>query len=223
MTSSRNRVLVSLVGLALFVFLAAGSTFNTNSNNNSNDNSKPAPEKASTTSYQNSSGSFIGKLQENYVNFSFDYPSTWKRDSDAGKGASTNFVKIEHQSDDDITLENFAVGYFTGQKELMPQLAGQLSNQFKPNFPGYRKVSEGPTSVGSYDGYEFRFEAHSDKSARGDLEIWGRAILLPGTDDRKGAVLLMLATSASPDVKSVQDVGEKGDLPSILNSFKFTE
>ena len=223
MTSPRKKVLISLVGLAVFVFLAAGSSLNRNSNNNSNENSKPTPEKASTTSYQNASSRFIGKLQANYVNFTFDYPNSWKRDSEAGKGTSPNFVKIERRSDDDITLENFAVGFFTGQKELMQKLAAQLSNQLKPGFPGYRKVSEGPTTVGSYDGYEFRFTSHSDKSARGDLDIWGRAILLPGTEDRKGAVLLMLATSASPEVKGVEDVGEKGELPIILNSFKFTE
>jgi hypothetical protein len=223
MTSPRNKVLLSLAGLAVFIFLAAGSTLNRNSNSNSNSDSKPAPEKASTTTYQNSSGRFVGKLQDYYVNFTFDYPSTWKRDGDAGKGTSPNFVKLERRSNDDITLENFAVGYFTGQKELMQKLAAQLSNQLKPGFPGYRKVSEGPTTVGSYDGYEFRFTAHSDKSARGDLDIWGRAILLPGTEDRKGAVLLMLATSASSEVKGVDDVGEKGELPIILNSFKFTD
>jgi hypothetical protein len=216
-------VFISLVGLSVFVFLAAGSSLNRNSNNgNSNDNSKSAPHKPTTT-YQNSSSRFTGKLQENYVDFTFDYPNTWRRDEEAGKGTSPNFVKVERRSSDDITLENLAVGYFTGQKELMQKLASQLSNQLKPGFPGYKKVFEGPARVGSYDGYEFRFTSRSRKSARGDLDIWGRAILLPGTENRKGAVLLMLATSASPDVKGVEDVGEKGELPVILSSFRFTE
>ena len=221
MTSQRNKILISLAGLAMFLFLAAGSTLNRNSNtNNSNSNSAPTPG-GETTTYKSSSGNFTGKLQANFVDFTFDYPNTWKRDSEAGKGTASNFVKVERRSADDITLENFAVGYFTGQKEFMVKLAGQLSNQLKPGFPGYRKVSEGPTRVGSYEGYEFRFTSRSNKSARGDLDIWGRAILLPGNESRKGAVLMMLATSASPDVKSVQDVGEKGELPTILSSFKF--
>src|SRR5262245_3847707 len=210
MTSERKKVLISLGGLAVFIFLAAGSSLNTNSNNNSNSNSSPATHSVETTTYKNSSGNFIGKLQENYVDFNFDYPKTWKKDAEAGKGASPNFVKVERRSDDDITLENLAVGYFTGQQEVMPKLAGQLSNQLKPGFPKYTKVSEGPTRVGSYDGYEFRFTSRSNQSARGDLDIWGRAILLPGSENRKGAILLMLATSASPDVKGVDDVGEKG-------------
>ena len=222
MTSQHNKILISLSGLAVFLFLAAGSINRNSNTNNSNSNSAPTTPGVETTTYKNSSGSFIGKLQANFVGFTFDYPNTWKRDSEAGKGTSPNFVKVERRSADDITLENLAVGYFTGQKELMVKLAGQLSNQLKPSFPSYRKVSEGPTRVGSYEGYEFRFTSRSNKSARGNLDIWGRAILLPGNDSRKGAVLMMMATSASPDVKSVQDVGEKGELPMILSSFKFT-
>jgi hypothetical protein len=31
----------------------------------------------------------------------------------------------------------------------------------------------------------------------------------------------MMATSESQDVKSISDVGEKGELPILLNSFRF--
>ena len=97
-----------------------------------------------------------------------------------------------------------------------------LSAQFEKNFPGYRKVSEGETKVGVYDGYEFRFEAFSQNSIKGDISIWGRAILLPPLDGtRNGVMLLMLATSLAPELRSVDDVGAKGELPMILESFRF--
>ena len=54
------------------------------------------------------------------------------------------------------------------------------------------------------------------------MKIWGRAIFLPppaGQTD--GVTLLMLATSLAPELKSVDDVGVKGELPMILESFRF--
>jgi len=214
--------ILSIAGLALFVlFLTATSKKSDNANNNS----APPPHSSSTTTttYSNSSAKFSGTLNEFYVDFSFDYPNTWQRDEEAGKGKSPNFVKVERMSDDEVTLENFAVGYFTGQADLMPKLAAQLNDQLSRGFPEYKKVSEGPTHVGNYDGYEFRFTSHNSESARGDLDIWGRTILIPGNDERRGAVLLMIATSASDQVKGVNDVGSKGELPIILNSFRFAK
>jgi hypothetical protein len=54
-------------------------------------------------------------------------------------------------------------------------------------------------------------------------DIWGRVVLLPGTGARKGAILIMLASSTGLDVgvHGPEDVGEKGELPIILNSFRF--
>ena len=217
--------LVWLTGLAVFAFFSCGcrtsTTNNSNNSNNPTNNAMRAQTAAETTRYSNSSEKISGDLQNNYVDFSFDYPSAWKRDTDAGKGKSPNFVKIENATADEITLENFAVGYFSGQADLMPELANQMSEQFSRGFPKYKKVSEGATKIGGYDGYEFRFTAHAEDTPKGGLDLWGRTVLLPGSNERKGAVLTMIATSASDKIHSVNDVGEKGDLPIILNSFRF--
>jgi hypothetical protein len=221
-----KRNLLSFAGLSIFVFLALGSYPSTNSNqttNRSSNSTGTVTHSADISTYTNSSGHFSGTLAENYVDFSFDYPSAWKRDPKAGKGDSPNFVKVEQATDDEITLENFAVGYYTGQREAMPKLAEQLSEQFSSGFPEYQKVSEGPTKAGRYDGYEFRFTAHAKNTPKGDLDVWGRVVLLPGAANRKGAALIMLATSASDQVRSVEDVGEKGELPMVLSSFKFAK
>ena len=212
-----KRNLLSLLGLGVFLFLALGSLPNTNNNNRA---PAPARHAADTTTYTNSRSQFTGKLEDHYVDFSFDYPSSWKR-KDAGKADDPNFVKVENGTSDNFTIENFAVGYFTGQRELMPQLANQMSQQLSRSFPEYRKVSEGETSVGSYSGYEVRFTSHVATSPRGEVDIWGRCILLPGNTGGKGAVLIMLASSVGNEVKGPEDVGEKGELPVILNSFRF--
>ncbi|MBC8029178.1 MAG: hypothetical protein H7Z16_03625 [Pyrinomonadaceae bacterium] len=210
------RTLLSLTGLGIFLLLAYGSEYSTNKNGSNSNRSVGIDARA--TSYVNSKSGFTGKLEENYVDFSFDYPSSWKRDSEAGQGSSPNFVKVETLTSDQITIENFAVGYCNGPLSLMPSLAGQLSEQFSGGFPEYEKVSEGEVRVAGLDGYEFRFTSHSNKTK--DLDFYGRVVLFPSAAGRKGAVLIMLATSESPDVRSVDDVGEKGGLSVILKSFK---
>ena len=101
-------------------------------------------------------------------------------------------------------------------------LAENLSKQLSTGFPEYRKVSEGPTRVGAYDGYEFRFEGMSRDTAKGDVNIWGRVVFLPPpSGGNTGVTLLMLTTSLAPELKSIDDVGVKGELPMVLESFRF--
>src|SRR5712691_10740695 len=119
MNEQLKRTLFSLAGLAVFLVLAFGSEYSTNSNNSNRKtvgSSTNASTNSDTGSYTNSKSAFTGKLADNYVEFSFNYPSSWKRDPKAGTGDSPNFVKVENETSDQITLENFAVGYFTGQK-----------------------------------------------------------------------------------------------------------
>ena len=200
--------LFSLAGVGAFLFLAfATAPDNHNGNGNSNRSSNP-----NTSTYVNSRGSFSGKLADNYVDFSFDYPTSWKRVTD-----SSNFVKFENETSGGDTIENFAVGWVSAPRSALPELASQLSDQSAKNFPDYQRVSEGETTIGSYRGYEFRFKSHATGG-----DIWGRIVLLPSEGSRKGAAIVMLATSNSSAVKGPEDVGEKGELPGILSSFKFT-
>ena len=200
--------LFSITGVVVLLFLALATTPTNNNNNN-------RPSTPNTTRYANSRSGFSGKLADNYVDFSFDYPNSWKRVTD-----SSNFVKVENKSASGDTIENFAVGWVSGPSSLLPQLAQQLSEQSSRGFPEYRKVSEGEVKIGPYEGYEFRFSSHM-KTTAGEGDIWGRVVLLPSEGSRKGAALVMLASSASPDVHGPEDVGEKGELPIILNSFRF--
>ena len=213
--------LFSVTGVGVFLFLAL-ATMPTNKNNNYNSNSNHRAEPpANTTLFRNNKTGLSGDLEENYVDFSLSYPNEWKLDTSAGRGSSPNFMKVQRLTSDEITIEQFAVGYFTGQRELMQTLAGRLNDQFSSQFPNYKKVSEGTTHVGQYDGYEIRFTGRTRTSKGAPLDVYGRVVLLPGDSGRKGATLLMMATSESTDVHGPEDVGEKGELPIILNSFRF--
>ena len=178
--------------------------------------------------FVNSRAKLDGKLAEHYVEFSFYYPRTWQKDPKAGVPGATNFAKVERRLPPDFTQENFAVGWYSstgseeGDRAVFPMLADNLSKQFAKAFSEYKKVSEGSTKAGRYDGYEFRFESASRNTEHGDIKIWGRVIFVPPTDgSNNGVTLLMLTTSLAPELRSVDDVGVKGELPMMLESFRF--
>jgi hypothetical protein len=177
--------------------------------------------------FVNSNKNLNGKLADHYIDFSFYYPERWEKDPKAGVPGATNFAGVERRLPPDFTQESFAVGWYsslgsaTDDQALFPTLAQNLSAQYAKNFPDYRKVSEGETKAGVYDGYEFRFESTSRNTAKGDIKVWGRVIFIPPADGGKnGVTLLMLATSLAPELKSIDDVGAKGELPMILESFR---
>jgi hypothetical protein len=183
----------------------------------------PAPPPASnTTHYANSREGRTGNLEKYYVGFSFDYPSTWKLDPDP----APSYVRVERMAGD-LTTENFSVGWFgatgdaRGQTEFLSKMVNQLADQISSNFPGFEKASEGATTINSYDGYELRFQREQDQVGAGQLPYWGRIVVLLDDDDpSRGVALIMLATSKAQGVKSLDDVGVKGELRGILDSFR---
>jgi len=195
------------------------------------DNVKEVPPyspPADAVQFTNSKDRLDGKLAEHYVDFSFYYPKHWQKDPKAGVAGASNFAKVERRLPPDFTQENFAVGWYAsagseeGDRAAFPGLAANLSSQFAKGFSEYRKVSEGSVKVGAYDGYEFRFESISRNTEHGDIKIWGRVIFLPPVNGgTSGVTLLMLATSLADELKTVNDVGVKGELPMMLDSFRF--
>ena len=186
----------------------------------------PPPD---TVQFQNSASNLDGKLAEHYFDFSFYYPKSWQLDPKACVRGAANFVKVERSLPPNFPQENFVVGWYTstgtfvGDLRNFPQRVEEFSATLAKAFPEYRKVSEGPTKVNSMQGYEFRWEGLSTGTEKGDIHLWGRVIFLPtgNEGDTSGATLAMLSTSLAPELSSVDDVGEKGQAPVILDSFRF--
>lgn len=218
-----------VVILVLLVVLILGGAYFVKKNVTSTQatNVPTATQAAGTKQYVNSRDKVSGKLADNFVDFSFYYPETWVLDDDP----APNFVRVERklEGEGDLhgTAENFAVGWVSAtgtafDKQLMPQLAKQFDTQFSTQFPNYHKVSEGETKIGAYEGYEFRFTAKKGNTPDQNVEFWGRVVFLPPPSGQtKGVALVMLATKLAPEVTGVEDVGEKGELPVILDSFRF--
>jgi hypothetical protein len=224
-------VILALGGLAYLGFKKADETaksLNSNRdtnhgmNRNANRSSAPTSSSSGTQHYANTHAGRTGNLDKYYVDFSFDYPSAWKLDPDP----DPSYVRVERMAGD-VTTENFSVGWFgatgnsKGNTAPMSKLVNQLAEQVSGNFPGFEKVSEGETTINDYDGYELRFQRATDQMSAGQVPYWGRIVLLTSdADPSRGVSLIMLATSKAQGVTGLDDVGVKGDLPVILNSFR---
>ncbi|HEX8775303.1 MAG TPA: hypothetical protein VF735_17170 [Pyrinomonadaceae bacterium] len=206
---------------------------NSSRNANSGETAAASPGPAATpppdaNRFVSANNNLNSLLAQHFVDFSFYYPKTWELDPKAGGEGSSNFVKVERHLPPDFTQENFAVGYYESNgtveadRPIFPSLVKSFNTKLTATFPEYKKLSEGETKINSIDGYEFRFQSISRGTEKGDITIWGRVVFLPpGTDgDKRGVTLLMLATSVAPELKSIDDVGVRGELPVILNSFK---
>jgi hypothetical protein len=216
---------------------------NTNSNSSANANSGNANAASTTgqppvvpppnsTRFVNSRDKVTGSLSEHFVDFSLYYPNGWTVDAKAGSSGSSNFFKADRMlSDDtgDYLLERLAIGWYQSNgtmqfdRPIFPNRVEYFNNLLAKDYPNYQKVSEGETKVNGMDSYQFTFKSLVKGTGKGDMDIWGRVIFLPaGNEDaRNGVVLLMLASSAAPEIKSLDDVGEKGELPTILKTFRF--
>lgn len=217
----------------------ADSAENVNKNNNNgvaanNDATKTESEfvpPPNTIRFTNSQQKLDGKLAEHYIDFSFYYPNTWASDPKAGVPGASNFAKVEKTREDNkgvYLLENASVswynsnGTFEADKSVFQDRVKSVEDQVAQGYPGYEKVSEGETQVNSLKAYEFRFKGTFKNTGQGDLPYWGRVIFLPtGGGGSSGVVISLLATSLASDVTSAEDLGDKGEMGVVLNSFRF--
>jgi hypothetical protein len=173
--------------------------------------------------YQNTREGRTGNLSENYVDFSFDYPKTWTvKTTDPD---NINFVTVENKVDDK-TYENLNVGYFSPaptpeqNQELFHQVQGQLEGQYAQQLRDFRKVSEGPSKVGNYDAHEALYDGWVDAQGQ-RVNVFLRVLFVTPPAGGKGVSMMMIGTSHDPDLKEVNDLATKGELPAVLESFKF--
>lgn len=206
----------------------ASAVTNTNANTIANANvAPPYQPPPNTTQFVNSSAKLDGKLAEHYTDFSFYYPNTWQLDPKSGVAGASNFVMVERKLPPDFTQERVAVGWYESNgtydadKSLFPALVQATSARLE-KLPGYEKLSEGPTKVNSMNAYEFSFKGLSQDTEKGDITFWGRIIFLPpGVEGRNnGVTLTILTSSLAPELQGIEDVGVKGELPVILESFR---
>jgi hypothetical protein len=178
--------------------------------------------------FVNEPGKVSGPLAGHFVGFSFYYPKTWT--SKPTKGTD-NFADLVRNLPNGGVQEIFTIswydskGTFAADQAIFPVTAQKKSDGLAQQLAGsdYQKISAGPSSVNGLEAYEFRFKGEFKGTGTNDGPYWGRVIFLPPgvAGEKNGVTMIMLVTSQTAEVKSVADVGEKGDLPVILNTFRF--
>lgn len=209
----------------------ANASDNTNSNANlaANANTNVAPPyepPPNTTQFVNSRSYLTGKIAERFAPFSFYYPNAWELNTNiASEG--TYFVRVERKLPPNYVQERFTVGWYESNgtyesdESLFPNLVAAAGSNLA-KLPGYEKLSEGPTKVNSMNAYEITFQGLSENTDKGDVTYWGKVIFLPpGVEGQKtGLQLTILTSSLATELEGIEDVGLKGELPVILESFR---
>jgi len=182
--------------------------------------------------YQNDRQSLRGDLLDNFIGFTMYYPKDWKvngpRPGDNG-GTRGKFIDISKETRDGQMQEQMLVSYYPSKgtfdldADAFPERLKETNDTLKKLLPGYQIVSEGEVKVnGGWRAYEIKFQAGGASASGGKLTVWGRRLYIPAARPgvRNGFELTMLATSFSDQVRSVDDLGVRGDLASILYTFE---
>ncbi|MDX6694869.1 MAG: hypothetical protein QOF02_2472 [Blastocatellia bacterium] len=202
---------------------------NTNANTNANANApadlpyEPPPD---TTQFVNSSAALSGKISEHFVPFSFYYPEAWDLNTSIASDG-TYFVRVERKLPPNFPQERFTVGWYESNGTYDADLSSfpslvEAASANLAKLPGYEKLSEGPTKVNSMNAYEVAFKGLTKNTEKGDINYWGRVIFLPPgvAGQKNGLQLTLLTSSLAPELEGIKDVGVKGELPVILESFR---
>ncbi|HEV7700893.1 MAG TPA: protein kinase [Pyrinomonadaceae bacterium] len=189
------------------------------------------PQPANTAFYQNSKQNLKGDLLMNFVGFTLYYPKDWKVNGPqpgTTAGARGNFLDISREVDGHMH-EQMLVSYypskgtFTEDAERFPLLVKETNDTLKKLLPGYQAMSEGEITINNgWKAYEVKFQGGGTSPTGEKLVVWGRRIFIPAARPgvRDGFMVTMLATSYADEIKSVDDVGVKGELAPVLYSFE---
>lgn len=174
-----------------------------------------AVEPVETILWTNDRDRLLGDKRANFVPFTFRYPASWRVVED-GSGETPNFVKVEHAAGNGITIENFAVGWYAGAGA--DEIAAAIEPQFAASFPNYARVADETTLIAGTASRGFRFQAVVEAEGRA-ITFWGRVLARP-VEPARGILLVMFASELAPGIEGPGDLGRKGELPVILDSFR---
>ena len=114
-------------------------------------------------------------------------------------------------------------GTYKNDAGIFPTLVKETNQTLKKIVPNYQIVSEGKKTINNgWQAYEVSFQG-TGKTVNGEnIKLWGKRLFIPTAirGMKNGYVVTMLATSLSKDVKSAGDVGVKGELATVLETFE---
>jgi tetratricopeptide (TPR) repeat protein len=190
------------------------------------------PPAGSSTVFVNDLSRLSTKHLERYVPFHFSIPKGWIADQKAGTEESGDVVRFERRlpldGGEHLTQESFAVGELEVpaaggiSQELVSLLCQGFSEKLAANFPNYKSTPDTDVKFAGLAGRGFDFSFDPKVPSPKSVGGWGRVVLIPGSElDRPhGLTIFLVGTTAAPELKSAADLGAKGELPTIIGSFK---
>lgn len=195
----------------------------------------PLPRQVSqppeTSFFQNSKQNVKGDLMRNFLPFSLYFPKDWQVNptNESGKtDVRGKFLDISKNTPDGKPSEQMLISYYDSRgtykddKAKFSQLVKETNETLKKIIPNYQTLSEGETVINGWKAYEMKFQGGGTTGNGEKLIVWGRRLFIPASRPglKSGYEITMLATSLSPEVRSVDEVGVKGELAAILETFE---
>lgn len=181
----------------------------------------PPPD---TVYFQNGKENLKGEATKNFLGFSLYYPKDWRRNE-----AKNNYLDVSKNAANGMPIEQMLVSYYNSKGTFksdagnFPALVKETNTTLKKILPNYKMISDGRKTVNNgWQAYEVQFQG-TGKTAGGEaITIWGKRLFIPTAirGMKNGYVITMLASSLSKDVNNAGDVGVKGELSSVLETFE---
>lgn len=184
-----------------------------------------------TVFFQNTKQDLKGDLARNFVGFTICYPSDWKVNEakeSSEEGTRGKFLDISHDAPNGKLAEQMLISYYESRgtinadEEKFPQLVAETNETLKKLIPDYQMLSQEKRQINGWWAYEVKFQGGGTTDKGEKLIVWGRRLFIPAARAgvKDGFEITMLATSYSENVKSVDDVGNRPGLSTVLFTFE---
>lgn len=191
----------------------------------------PAREMENLVYFESASDGLSEELAKHFRKFSLYYPKGWTKNAfDKNRNrVDDKFIDISKNGPGQIPVEQFMVSYYESRgsfeldRERFPEIVARASEDIKNSpLPNFRLMGAGETLLKGRPVYEMKFQGEGTALNGDKIKLWGRRFYIPaeGGKAASGLVVTLLATSLSKNVKSPDELGEKGDLKTILESFE---
>ena len=180
--------------------------------------------------FQNSREKLKGDLAKHFLGFDIFYPQDWIKAEAPTADTATNFLDVKRSAKgfpiEQILITHYeSRGMMTLDIPTFPKLVEKSNANLKKNLgDNYKVISKGAATIqnGRWKVYEVKFQSWGLNEKGDKIMIWGRRLWLPvqRSGEQNGFVITLLASSLSDKVKSVNDVGTKGELADVLESFE---
>ncbi len=178
-----------------------------------------------TVRFQNVRENLNENLAKNFIGFEIFYPQDWTKNS-----TDTNYLDIKRAAgalpiEQMIITRYDSIGTMTLDRQNFPKLVEKSNQDLKKSLgETYKVISEGEATIqnGRWKVHEVKFQSISKNERGEDIIVWGRRLWLPvqSAGKQSGFVITLLATSLSDAVTGVDEVGVKGELANVLETFE---